>query len=231
MKQQKTSSGRAGEGTMTFSPSVIFRKKCYEKYQNGQYVEVPVDPAYLKSILWWWRSRPFIPDSTQQLLLPQKSNEQGWIAFRPPITLAAHHQKFKGGRRMAFLYELDARIHGRYRCQQPFCELTHDQIEALPSAWKESFQPTDFETKLAEIGGWNIVFPREMLHWSEKVIVSHFREIRRRLGLQVKEGSKFSWRAIELMDEKFFLRKILNDSERSQVSKARKFYETCQASK
>jgi hypothetical protein len=146
--------------------------------------------------------------------------------------------------RSAFLYEMKARITGEFEkhdFDKPWIELTPDQRESLARRWpmdeaglraykmcrplwkvmRSGTKPDQGWTAYQNIS-WNLNHNNAKLLREFKIRLNSERE---RLGQQrkVNQGTKhriWSWRPIELIDQRQFEQKVWSDGERSQVRKA-----------
>lgn len=141
--------------------------------------------------------------------------------------------------RSAFLYEVAARVNEDFEFGKPWLKLSGGQIEALRTRWpmEKVSSPlstlTDSEARPGEqmwpfdsTSRGQLLFVN--MDYTDSTIVEAFKKWlaaqRRAFGKKgtctLKKGRQLSWRPVELMDLRRFENKILNDSERSQVSAA-----------
>jgi hypothetical protein len=168
---------------------------------------------------WWWRGF-FFPG-------------------RDDFAYMAYQTEFS---RCAFLYELAARIKGQFEFGKDFSLLKDGQRNVLARRWPT---PETVGSRIVAENGWMTregwtAFQNQSYNLrlnDESLVKAFLGWIRRerhskgipnprpnagRANRTLRNG--LSWRPVELMDIAKYVRP-LNDSERSQVSKAKRFYE------
>ena len=211
-------------------------KLTYDNHPTGLAVAFPTEAAVnrresvLAEQLWWWRKTN--PDNAQQIFHLQDAPT--W----PKLMLALWLDNFQES---SWFYEMRARYKGRHQWdfERPWvlCSAEHRRYlgclvasEAPPALWLPSQKGQANWVNLR-----NMLFNLEM---NDSVLAEQFLgEIERLRKLRKIDAPKkgagvrrklVSFLPIELMDRSFFLKTKLNDSQRSQVSKAHRCYKaTC----
>lgn len=165
-------------------------------------------------LCWWWRSIG-TPDW-------DGIAGGGW-----PVAFKSWYE------RSAFLYELNARLNGKFEFQKPWTFIGRDKHDILARRW-----PHDDSLRIASTSGadnppegftaymgreaFNLRLPNDTL---AKTFLSFIERERRRLKIPNPPRNKgqnrrgLSWRPIELLDIKRLQLRPLEDGERSQLSK------------
>jgi|GEM_PF-1170723 len=180
-----------------------------------------VDQQFLETRLWWWRY----------------ANEQGCarifdngLSDWPKIMLPIFQDHFE---RSSYLYELAARYKKRYA--HPFGHswifCSNEERRMLDCLWPN---PGPFRHWLPSLKDHRLFvrlhYHRFNLSLNDSVLVEQFRKAiqqerklnnidRPKPGYGIRRRP-ISWKPIELMDLRYFTNRVLNESERSQVSKA-----------
>jgi len=169
-----------------------------------------------------------------------------------------HSQEFREGKglvfhwfkqeleRSAYLYELGARVSGEYEFGKCWAHLPQEKWEELAWRWPMNvatrYGVSHFFDNRPPEKGWTHSPPRSYnLRLNDTVLVRLFRrwiaEQRKLAGIpnpRPNEGKRnrgISWRSVELLDLRTHAKRILNDSERSQVAKAKQELKKLLASK
>ena len=166
---------------------------------------------------WWWRDFDF----------------KGFKAFYPMdgVNWSVGFEQFK---RSAYLYEMTSRLNGKYLFGKPWNKLDINIRFGLSLHW-----PTEGVERPVWVQTQSISFPQEAtdalpfrfdLRANDAAILRCFSmwlaEQRRRKGIRNPRPNKgkknrFSWKPLELEDIEASKFRLLNDSERSQLSKAK----------
>lgn len=200
--------------------------KDYFNSQPPEQISLPDEAG--ERMVWWWRvlhTREF------------RESNGGVLFFR----------WFKEElERSAYLYELGARVSGEYEFGKTWLKLPREKWEELAYRWP---MDTSLRSGISEAQpdrthrtGWT---PYRRLSFNLLLNDSTLTRCFRRMIKDAREQTKipspkpnkgrrnrgFSWRPLELMDLQRFASRELNDSERSQVSKAKKEFYAVQPSK
>ena len=176
-------------------------------------------------LYWWWRV----------MVRP----ESGWNANDSLGILWRSEFKWRW-ERSAFLHELSARIGRKPKGWKPWLKLKEAEREAIAEKWpcenrqlrggtfasSESSPPPGYTAYVGKIA-FNLHHPNETL---ARMFVRWLESERKRTGIVVRSNSgqkrrPVSWRPIELLDIQRLKLRVLTDSERSQVSKAKKQFQ------
>ncbi|MEI6391411.1 MAG: hypothetical protein WCT12_09920 [Verrucomicrobiota bacterium] len=214
-----TAQGKA-EGAQTFDKTPQgFAEKFFEQTDSIIPVEV------LEQGLWWWRHAN---ETDWHKIFGGKGNPDDPDAFQIFIQ---YHQ------RSAFNYELMARITNRYTWAfgLPWILCSQEQREYLTSLYPTDTTSSIWQPPHNRKAGWVEIPAREInLKAHDVALMRQFMDevarLRRQHGIEKPKPGKgvrrkpISFLPIELMDRRYYLHKQLNDSERSQVSKAERAY-------
>jgi hypothetical protein len=141
--------------------------------------------------------------------------------------------------RSAFLYELGGRVTGKFEFGFAWIELDEAHKAELEQRWPQPGERivceklTRGETEhdghvQLPVSCWNLKMSDETLNAKFQEFITHQRDT---LGIPNPKRSEgrgrrpLSWRPVELMDLRTHTGYVLNDSERSSVSKAVRLYE------
>jgi hypothetical protein len=147
--------------------------------------------------------------------------------------------------RSAFLYELAARVDGQFEFAKPWAQLSSEQKTTLIQRWP--MDQTHVGGYAVAIEGWQQSSPGwtpfQNMSWNlnlnDRTLISHFKDFieAARFGLEMPcpkpnagrkmrtKNSGVSWLPVELMDARKHVPKfVLNDAQRSQVSKSVRTY-------
>lgn len=196
--------------------------------------------ATLKHCWWWNMLDPKVWSSAVDKLWDYSDKfEEKWCdrSANPlgglfAISYNTQHQ------RSAFLHEIGRRIDTGYRWKCPYIHLTEEQRGALLKRWPMDQALGDYELgplKNKPKPDWtgfkgfsfNLNRNDQSLMRALKGFLQHERNKMRIPNPKPNQGRRnrgFSWKAVELMDLGACTNRMLNDAERSQVSKARKQY-------
>ncbi len=184
----------------------------------------------LKKDIWWW-------------LYAKKRSNYAAVFPSPPNT-DPFLQKIQldlfldGMVESAYFYEFRARYEGRYEWEFGSC---WPNCTGQEKRFLDCLQPPEFPRKthyFQEDSNW-VQFPKFNLQLGDDTLAKYFKELLKVARVTTwnpkpakGKGARrreLSWRAIELMDSKRYLRLVYNDSERSCVSDAKREYEaTCE---
>ena len=142
--------------------------------------------------------------------------------------------------RSAFLHELSARLGGKPKDWKPWLKLKKADRAAIARKWacenrqlrggtfasSESSPPPGYTAFVGKTA-FNLHHPNETL---VRMFVRWLESERKRVGILVRSNSgqkrrPVSWRPIELLDIQRLKLRALTDSERSQISKAKKQFQ------
>ena len=175
--------------------------------------------------LWWWRQVDTTSDATP-------------VPFLPEIQLSQYRDYFEWS---AYHYELRARLDEKYAWGfgHPWCCCSREQRQMLRELWPSPYPPQKWTSMEAGKPEWREVNGvRFNLKLNNSVLIEQFigelERLRAELGVEAPAAGQgvrrkpISWLPIELMDLRHYEVCVLNDSERSQVSKAARAYrEAC----
>ncbi|MGA2542522.1 MAG: hypothetical protein ABSG78_13290 [Verrucomicrobiota bacterium] len=203
-------------------------------------------------VLWWWRLKndPRWTKSIVWEMVGRKENGDSLNSFEGALENRVRHVMWPFHvlfeyvyKRSAFLYEMKARINGKFEkfeFGKPWSRLTKEQWDTLAERWpmdKAGVRAYEIRRPLSTLPrpgkkpdpGWTDLHIWWNLHNPNAKLVQDFKARldleRERLGQQLKvnQGTKYrnlSWRPIQLIDQRQFEKKVLTDGDRSQVSKA-----------
>ena len=187
---------------------------------------------------WWWNlfhSSAWLADKKEKLWNYSNRFEKKWRQHFGSFAMEWDHQH----RRSAFLHEIGRRVDPDYAWKCPYIHLTATQRKELFQRWPvdESCLGNYEVGRLEDVpkAGWtpfkglsfNLNRNDEGLMRELKLFIQHERmklEIPNPKPNKGRRNRGFSWRPVELLDFQMHKNHVLNDAERSQVSKARKQY-------
>jgi hypothetical protein len=186
-----------------------------------------ITEARLVNKLWWWRTA----DEDKADAIFHNPKFPGWT----DILLGLYQDYFELS---AYYYELRARFDGRYAWGfgHPWVYCSREQRRMLGCLWPSSYPVQNWTPAEADKPEWRGLAGLNFnLKLNNSVLIEQFASELERLRTQVGieapatgQGIRrkpISWLPIELMDIRHYQIRTLNDSERSQVSKASRAYE------
>jgi hypothetical protein len=211
------------------------------------------DDQYAERFNWWWRGvfvnvSGNALDSWLELnaLVPARLFEEAGVPppASPPKAKQGCGLGFlfaamnKPKERSAFLYELKKRIDDKYEFKKSWIELTEGQRKTLEERWPDTRDRVDYEVsssfhKESKHGFTHYLNASWNLRLNDHTLMQAFQRFIKseRLRLGIKNPKQhagrptrpLSWRPIELLDLQIHHVRVLNTSEHSQISKARRF--------
>ena len=197
--------------------------KAFPKADEGRVTE-----AHLTQRLWWWRSAN---GEAAQSIFRHEGMPQ-WTQMQ--LTFYQDHFEHS-----AYLYELRARFERRYAWDfgHPWIYCSRQQRRMLDCLWPNPYPAQNWLPSEGDRPEW-VQVPEVTINLSlnDSVHVDQFvgelKRLRREKGIpsptagQGVRRKPVVWRTIELLDIRRYDLRDLNDSERSQVSKALRAYKT-----
>lgn len=181
----------------------------------------------LANQLWWWRKA----DADGAATIFHHPKFPGWTE----ILLGLYRDYFELS---AYYYELRARFDGKYAWGfgHPWVYCSREQRRMLGCLWPSPYPVQNWTPAESGKPEWRAVDRLPLnLQLNDSVLVEQFasevKQLRERWQIpapatgQGVRRKPISWLPIELMDVRHYQIRTLNDSERSQVSKATRAYE------
>ena len=201
---------------------------CFDNHPQGVSETFPADEPtpteeQLAASLWWWqRAR----EQEGQLIFQQQGNPH-WHGILYPLYLDYME-------RSAYFYELRARYQDRrqWDYERPWVFISQEQRRFLSRLWPQRNPPRNWNPAEANNPAFVNMRPFN-IELNDTALREQFMEQinRRRAELQVPRREpnsishrEMSWRPIEFLDIRNYRIRELNDSERSQLSKAVQTY-------
>ena len=186
-----------------------------------------VDENYLVEHLWWWRHTA--PESCQEIF-----QHRGWPEWHQ-VLQGLFEDHFEPS---AYFYEFRARYDERYDWDfdRPWVLCSLEQRRMLDCYLPSEHPARNYLQSDVRSNNWAKVPERWVnLQLNDSVLVEQFQaeieQLRESKSIPRPAKGKgirrrdISWRSIEMMDARYYKMRVLNASERSQLSKETKAYE------
>lgn len=203
---------------------------CFDNHPQGVSETFPADEPiptedHLAASLWWWRRAR---EQEGQLVFQQQGNPH-WHGILYPLYLDYME-------RSAYLYEFRARSenHRHWDFERPWVFISQEQRRFLSRLWPQNNPPRSWNQAEANNPAFVTMDRFFNIGLNDAELQRQFMEEieRQREELQIQRPEQnstshrqLSWRPVELLDIRHYKLRELDDSERSQLSKAVKTYE------
>lgn len=203
---------------------------CFDNHPEGVLQAFPPNEPkpsepHLAGGLWWWRRAR--EQGGQQIF--QQQHNPHWHGILYPLYLDYME-------RSAYLYEFRARSenHRQWDFERPWVFISQEQRRFLSRLWPQNNPPRSWNQAEANNPAFVTMDRSFNIELSDTELKRQFIEQieRQREKLQIQRPEQnstshrqLSWRPVELLDIRHYKLRELDDSERSQLSKAVKTYE------